>query len=81
MRTKFFSENPNDFCDELNLLLPEKGAGTNSNIIIEKNVAIFDKFLEHKCFTPTAHKKLQKIQSCIRYVNISLNLQIIFEVA
>ena len=43
--TKVLSSNPNKFCDRLKLLLQEKQAGNNSDIINEE-VAIVDNLLE-----------------------------------
>ena len=42
------------------VLLREKKAENNSNIIKEEVVAIFDKLLAYKCMTPTQHKKINK---------------------
>ena len=41
--TAFSSENANELCERLNLLLQEKQAGNNVNIIDEEVVAIADK--------------------------------------
>ena len=49
--TKFLSENADELCDRLRLLLQEKYAGNNSNIINEEIVAIFDELLEYKCIS------------------------------
>ena len=38
----FLSENTNELCDKLKLLLQKKPAGKYSNIINEETVAIFD---------------------------------------
>ena len=42
-KTLFLSFDPNEMCDRLKLLLQEKHAGNNSNIINEEIVAIVDK--------------------------------------
>ena len=40
--TIFLSENPNEICDRLKLLIQEKRAGNNSNIIDEQVVDMAD---------------------------------------
>ena len=57
-RTIFLSSNPNELCDRLKLLLQEKRAGNNSNIINEEIVAIIDKLLEYKCISKKQHKRI-----------------------
>ena len=56
--TIFLSENPNELCDRLKLLLQEKQAGNNSDIINQEIVAIIDKLLEYKCITKKQHKQI-----------------------
>ena len=56
--TIFLSENPNELCDRLKLLLQEKQAGNNSDIINEEIVAIVDKLLEYKCISKKQHKQI-----------------------
>ena len=56
--TIFLSENPNELCDRLKLLLQEKHAGNNSNIINEEIIVIIDKLLEYKCIPKKQHKQL-----------------------
>ena len=53
--TMFLSSDPNEVCDRLLILLQEKRAGKNSNKINEEVVAIIDKLLEYKSFTPCEH--------------------------
>ena len=48
-KTIFLSSDPNELCDRLNLILQEKQAGNNSDIINDEIIAIIDKFLEYKC--------------------------------
>ena len=55
--TIFLSENPNELCDRLRLLLQEKHGGNNSNIINDEIVAIVDKLLEYKCISKKQHKQ------------------------
>ena len=57
-RTRILSSNPKELCDRLNLLLQEKQAGNNSDIINDEIVAIFDKFLEYKCISKKQHKQI-----------------------
>ena len=45
-KTIFLSSDPDELCDRLKLLLQEKQAGNNSDIINNEIVAIVDKFLE-----------------------------------
>ena len=47
-RTVFSSSDPNELCDRLKLLLEEKHAGNNSDIINQGIVVIVDKILEYK---------------------------------
>ena len=49
---------PDEVCDRLKLLLQEKRAGNNSDIINQEIVAIVDKLLEHKCISKKQHKQL-----------------------
>ena len=56
-KTIFRSSNANELCDRLKLLLQEKQAGNNSNIINEAIVVIIDKLLEYKCITKKQHKQ------------------------
>ena len=57
-KTIILSSNPNELCDRLKLLLQEKHAGNNSDIIIEEIVAIVDKLLEYKCISKKKHKQI-----------------------
>ena len=57
-KTIFLSSDPNELCDRLKLLLQEKPAGNNSDIINEEIFAIIDKFLEYKCITKKQHKQI-----------------------
>ena len=52
------SSNPNEFCDRLKMLLQEKQAGFNSDIIREEIVALVDKLLEYKCISTKQQKQL-----------------------
>ena len=57
-KTIFLSSDPDELCDRLNLLLQEKHAGNNSDIISDEIVAIVDKLLEYKCITKKQHKQI-----------------------
>ena len=57
-KTIFLSSNPNELCDRLKLLLQEKHAGNNSDIINEEIVVIIDKLLEYKCITKKQHRQI-----------------------
>ena len=57
-KTIFLSSDPNQLCDRLKLLLQEKHAGNNSDIINDEIVAIVDKLLEDKCISKKQHKQI-----------------------
>ena len=57
-KTIFLSSDPDELCDRLKLLLQEKHAGNNSDIINDEIVAIVDKLLEYKCITKKQHKQI-----------------------
>ena len=50
-KTIFLSSDPDELCNRLKLLLQEKHAGNNSDIINDEIVAIIDKLLEYKCIS------------------------------
>ena len=54
--TVFLSENHDELCNRLKLLLQEEHARNISDMINEEIVAIVDKLLEYKCIS----KKQQK---------------------
>ena len=56
--TIFLSSDPNELCDRLKLLLQEKHAGNNPDIINQEIVAIVDKLLEYKCISKKEHKQI-----------------------
>ena len=57
-KTIIISSDPNELCDRLKLLLQEKHAGNNSEIINEEIVVIVDKLLEYRCITKKQHKQI-----------------------
>ena len=57
-KTIFLSSDPDELCNRLKLLLQEKHAGINSDIINDEIVAIVDKLLECKCISKKQHKKI-----------------------
>ena len=57
-KTIFLSSDPDELCERLKLLLQEKHAGNNSDIINEEIVVIVDKLLEYKCITKKQHKQI-----------------------
>ena len=57
-QTIFLSSDPDELCDRLKLLLQEKNAGNNSDIINDEIVSIVDKLLEYKCITKKQHKRI-----------------------
>ena len=56
-KTIFLSSNSDELCNRLKLLLQEKQAGNNSDIINQEIVAIVDKLLEYKCISKKKHKQ------------------------
>ena len=54
----FLSCDANELCDRLKLLLQEKHAGNNSDIINDEIIAIIDKLLEYKCISKKQHKQI-----------------------
>ena len=54
----FLSPDPIELCYRLKLLLQEKQASSNSEIVIEEIVATVDRFLEYKCITTKQHKPI-----------------------
>ena len=57
-KTIILSSDPNELCDRLKLLLEEKHAGNNFDIINDEIVAIVDKLLEYRCINKKQHKKI-----------------------
>ena len=58
-RTIFLSSDPDELCDRLKLLIQEKHAGNNSDIINDEIVAIVDKkILEYKCISKKQDKQI-----------------------
>ena len=57
-KTIFLSSDPNELCNRLKLLLQEKHAGNNSDLINDEIVAIVDKLLEYKCISKKQHKQI-----------------------
>ena len=56
--TIFLSSDADELCNRLKLLLQEKQAGNNSDIINQEIVAIVDKLLEYKCISKKQHKQI-----------------------
>ena len=59
--TLLLQENPNELCDRLKLLLRERKAGNNSDIVFEEIIAKRDKSLEYKCVSTKQHRLLLPI--------------------
>ena len=57
-KTIFLSSDTDELCDRLKLLLQEKHAGNNSDIINQEIVVIGDKLLEYKCLSKKQHKQI-----------------------
>ena len=57
-KTIFLSYDADELCERLKLLLQEKHAGNNSEIINEEIVVIVDNLLEYKCITKKQHNQI-----------------------
>ena len=57
-KTIFLSSDPDELCNRLKLLLQEKHAGNNSDIINQEIVAIIDKLLEYECISKKQHEQI-----------------------
>ena len=57
-KTKFLSSDPDEICKRLKLLLREKQAENNSDIINQEIVAIVDNILEYKCISKKQHRQI-----------------------
>ena len=57
-KTIVLSSDANEICDRLKLLLQDKHAGNNCNIINDEIVAIVDKLLEYKFISNKQHKQI-----------------------
>ena len=57
-KTIFLSSDPDELCKRIKLLLQEKHAGNNSDLINQEIVAIVDKLLEYKCISKKQHKQI-----------------------
>ena len=57
-KTIFNSSDHDELCNRLKLLLQEKHAGNNSNIISDEIVALVDKLLEYKCISKKERKQI-----------------------
>ena len=70
-KTIFLSSDPDELCNRLKLLLQEKHAGNNSDIINDEIVAILDKLLEYKCISKKQYEQiLLKCNLLKLYVNV-----------
>ena len=54
----FLRSDPDELCNRGKLLLQEKQAGKNSDLINQEIVAIVDKLLKYKCISKKQHKQL-----------------------
>ena len=66
--TIFLSSDPDELCARLRLLLQEKHAGNNSDIINDEIVAIVDKLLEYKSITIKQHKQILIKCNLVQYL-------------
>ena len=58
LKTIFLSSDPDKICNRLKVLLQQKQAGINSDIIYQEIVAIVDKSLEYKCISKKQNKHI-----------------------
>ena len=56
--TKFLPSDPNELCKRLKLLLQERQAGNNCDIISEELVVILDNLPEYKCISKKQHLQI-----------------------
>ena len=56
--TIILPSNSDELCDRIKLLLKEKQAGNNSDIIDDESLDILDKLLEYKCKTEKQYKQV-----------------------
>ena len=57
-KTLFLSSGPNELCDRIKMLLQEKQAGNNSDIINDEIIATVYKLLEYKCISKKQLKQI-----------------------
>ena len=57
-KTIFLSSDPDELCNTIKLLLQEKYAGNDSDIINDEIVAIVDNFLEYKCLSEKQYEQI-----------------------
>ena len=57
-KTIILSSDPEEVCNRLKLLLQEKHAGNNSDIIHQEIFAIVDKLLQYNCISKKQHKQV-----------------------
>ena len=57
-KTIFLSCDLDKLCNRIKLLLQEKNAGNNSDIINDEIVAILDKLIEYKCISKKHYKQI-----------------------
>ena len=57
-KTIFLSSDPDELCEGLKLVLQEKIAGNNSDIINDEIVAIVVKLLEYECISKKQHEQI-----------------------
>ena len=63
-KTLFLSSDLDELCERLKLLLQEKQAGNNSDIINQEIVAKVDKLLEYKCICIAQKQHKQILIKC-----------------
>ena len=56
--TKMLPSDPDELCKRLELLLQEKQADNNSDIIFDEIVVILDRLLEYKYISKKQHKQI-----------------------
>ena len=78
-KTMILSSDPDELCNRIKLILQEKQAGNNSDIINQEIVAIVDQILEYKCISKKQHQQIsikcnliQKEVSIITHIRIRI---------
>ena len=56
--TIFLPSDPDELCNRLKLLLQEKQAGKNSDLINKEIAIVLDRLLEYKCISKKQHKQI-----------------------
>ena len=58
-KTNFLSSDPDELCDRIKLILQEKQAAINSELLDDQIIAIVDKLIQYHCISKKQHQQLQ----------------------